>query len=213
MDSKFLIPLKDYERIFRVIFSVLDGRANIDRACIFFAIAGAQILREHYNLNAVPISGAAAYAVGVDNSLVATFGEIENNNFISTTDAFHCWIECEGYVIDFMSPVFQENLLFSGLKTAIPRRMFQRSRAAMSMFSSFSEIFHEGAFCCIPSDERTVAMLKIFSDKPVNSDLANICRYWYRRPPKKIDHALDMRDDLGRVTHLKLHGPEIVGVW
>jgi Protein of unknown function (DUF2026) len=112
-----LIPFADYCRTFRVIFTVLDGRANTHSACIFFAMAGAAILREHYRMDALPVAGAAAYAVGSDHAIVATFGNIENNELRTTPDAFHSWVECKGYVIDFMSPIFQENLQVRGCIT------------------------------------------------------------------------------------------------
>ncbi len=55
--AKDVIPFADYCRIFRVIFTVLDGRANTHSACIFFAMAGAAILRKHNNLVLCRLAG------------------------------------------------------------------------------------------------------------------------------------------------------------
>jgi len=208
---KLLLPFADYCRIFRVIYSVLDGRAHTHRACIFFAVTGAFILRQHYKVQALPVAGAAAYMVDFDTSLVATFGKIEDDMLISTPDAFHCWVQCDGYAIDFMAPVFRENLQAAGISQIIARKMFQRPLAEMA--SSSEELICEGAFSLFPNSERTQAMIENFETKASSGDLANICAHWYRRPPERMLETLGMANDLGEVERLKLHGPEVAGVW
>lgn len=208
---KLLLPFADYCRVFCVIYSVLDGRAQTHRACIFFAVAGAIILRQHYKLKALPVAGAAAFMVDSDTSLVATFGKIEDGMLVSSSEAFHCWVQCDGYAIDFMAPVFRENLQAAGNSSSIARKMFQRPLAEMAQSSS--ELDSNGAFSLFPSSERTEAMFKNFEAKASFGDLANVCSHWYRRPPKRISETLDMADDLGKVERLTLHGPEVSGVW
>lgn len=208
---KLLLPYADYCRIFRVIYSVLDGRAHTHRACIFFAIAGAIILRRHYKLKALPIAGAAAYMVDSDTSLLATFGIIEDGMLISSAEAFHCWVQCDGYAIDFMAPVFRENLQAAGNSSVIARKMFQRPLTEMA--ESSDELDSDGAFSLFPSSNRTQAMIENFEAKASSGDLADVCAQWYRRPPKRISETLDMANDLGKVERLTLHGPEVSGVW
>ena len=210
MPHKLVIPQEDYSRIFRVIFSVLDGRAQTHQACSFFAMAGAGILRKYYNLKAHAVSGGAAYAISDEDAVVATFGRVENSELTATPVEFHCWVECDGFAIDFMSPIFRENLQAARLTTAVPRRMFQKPLAAMSptlpqYFSS------EGMFHLAPSLENTETMIKNFDAS--KADLAALCVHWYRRPPTPMNEYLDIQDDLGRITHLKLHGPDISGAW
>lgn len=36
---------------------------------------------------------------------------------------------------------------------------------------------------------------------------------WYRRPPKSLPSNIGMRDDLGNIFKLELHGPRVTGVW
>lgn len=209
--SKLLLPLFDYQRIFRVIFSVLDDRARTHRACIFFAVVGAAILRQHYKLNAFPIGGAAAFAINADDSFVPTFGTVEGNELTCASDAFHCWVECDGFVIDFMAPIFQESFRASGHNCNIARRMFQRRLEHMA--PNLEGLTREGAFLLRPDTALAQSVINHFSAKHTNTDLANICLYWYKRPPKRIAESLDMRDDLGDITKLMLHGPEVTGVW
>ena len=208
---KLLLPFADYCRIFRVIYSVLDGRAHTHRACIFFAVAGAIILRQHYQLKALPVAGAAAYMVDSNTSLVATFGKIEDGMLVSSAEAFHCWVQCDGYAIDFMAPIFRENLQAAGISSPVTRKMFQRPLA--EMVESSAGLDSDGAFSLFPSSERTQAMIENFEAKASSGDLANICSHWYRRPPKRISETLDMANDLGKVERLTLHGPEVSGVW
>src|SRR4051812_45150367 len=85
--TKAVLPFADYCRIFRVIYSVLEGSgAKTPRACKFFAVAGALILRNHYKLDALVMAGAAAYAVGrspINNDVrIATFGHEENGQLL-----------------------------------------------------------------------------------------------------------------------------------
>lgn len=208
---KLILPFADYCRVFRVIYSVLDGRAITHRACIFFAVAGAMLLRRHYKFSALPIAGAAAYMVDADTSLVATFGKFEGDMLVATPDAFHCWIECDGFAIDLMAPVFRENLQAAGIQHTTARKMFQRPLSEMA--STSAELTREGAFSLFPDRERTQAMIANFDAKLSSGDLANVCAHWYRRPPKHMPQTLDMANDLGNVNRLSLHGPEISGVW
>lgn len=208
---KLILPFADYCRIFRVIYTVLDGRAHTHRACIFFAVAGAIILRQHYKFKALPIAGAATYMVDSETSLVATFGKFEDDMLISTPDAFHCWIQCDGYAIDFMAPVFRENLQSAGISATIARKMFQRPLAQMA--SSSAELICDGAFSLFPDAERTQAMIENFETKATSGDLANVCSNWYRRPPKRMSETIDMANDLGKIERLNLHSPEVSGVW
>jgi uncharacterized membrane protein (DUF485 family) len=54
-------------------------------------------------VDALPVAGAAAYMVDAKTSLVATFGKIEDDMLVATPDAFHCWVQYDGYAIDFMA--------------------------------------------------------------------------------------------------------------
>ena len=149
--------------------------------------------------------------VNSDTSLVATFGKIEGGMLVSSAEAFHCWVQCDGYAIDFMAPIFRENLQTAGISSPIARKMFQRPLVEMAV--SFVSIDSDGAFSLFPSSDLTQAMIENFEAKASSADLANICSHWYRRPPKRISETFDMANDLGKVEHLTLHSPEVSGVW
>jgi hypothetical protein len=211
MATKLLLPLLDYQRIFRVIYSAIDERSHSGRACIFFALVGAAILRKHYKLNATPLVGAAAIVVNANNSSALTFGQINQDKLICSPEAFHCWVECDGFAIDFMAPIFQESMRSSGHNTVVPRRMFQSRLEHMA--PALGDFTHEGAFILLPDAQLTISTINNFGARHMNTDFANICLEWYKRPPKRISETLDIRDEHGEVTTLKLHGPAIDGVW
>src|SRR5438128_1410751 len=115
-----------YSRIYEVIYSVLQGTGNrTPRSCMFFSQAGAQIMRQHHGLNARAVAGGAVYRVEPETA--ATFGRVTQDNRLDEFDqaAFHCWVESDGVAIDFMAPVFRENLHGSGHESSAPRKMFQ----------------------------------------------------------------------------------------
>jgi Protein of unknown function (DUF2026) len=210
-NPKLPIPFADYCRIFQVIHSVLDGRANVSGSCMFFAATGAMILKAHYKIGSWPVGGAAAYMLDAKASLVATFGKIEHNMLVSAPDAFHCWVQCGGYAIDFMAPLFPDKLKAAGISAPISRKMFQRPLTDMA--SSFQDLAHEGAFALLPDARRTRAIPEYIEANACAADLAHICCHWYRPPPERISETLDIVDNIGQLEHLQLSGPRITGVW
>jgi hypothetical protein len=209
--SRTVVPLPDYERIFRVIYSVIDEHANTPHACVFFAVVGAAILELKYKLNARPVAGAAAFAVHATMGTVSTFGELVGNELQSSAKAFHCWVECEGVDLDFMAPLFRESLRTYGHDVPVPRRMFQRPLREMS--SSVHDLRGEGAFYLNPNQALSIKLFESFSEGLMATDLANICLAWYAKPPKPLSKKMSMRDNEGNTYYLQPKGPALSGVW
>jgi len=206
-----LIPLQDYQRIFRVIFAVLDGLADRHKACVFFAIAGAAILSQKYKLHARPRAGAAALVVSGKPTNVVTFARLEGADLVSDEDAFHCWIECNGCAIDFMAPIYNTALHEIGYSVAVPARMFQRPLDQMA--TKMEELTHEGAFRLLRSEHLEYKIFSKFLSKNGYRDLVGVCQQWYVQPPEEIPQTLTMQEDRGKDYTLRLDGPEIVGAW
>lgn len=150
-------------------------------------------------MKALPVAGAAAYLVDAKTSLVATFGIIEDDILLATPGACHCWVQRDGYAIDFIAPVFRENLLAAGISHATPRKMFQWPLAATE-----DELTCDGTFSLFPDQERTRAMIQNFESTSSSGDLANACTHWYHRPPKRIAETMDMANNLGKVIRLRV---------
>lgn len=208
--KKLVIPLSDYERIFRVIFSVIDKHAHTAHACVFFSIVGSLILKKAYRVDAVPVAGAAAYLVDNEKSTVVCFGKPEDSGFNSYGDAFHCWIEADGVVVDFLAPLFEKSVRNSGHDVIVPSRMFQKPRSAM--VASLDQFGKEGDFFLAPNPALSRQLFERFSQRVSMTDLATVCTTWYAKPPKKLK-PMQMINDLGEVEALTLRGPTVTGVW
>lgn len=206
------IPFADYQRIFRIIKTVLEG-ADADPAysCIFFSVAGAILIEKIYKKKCQPIAGAALYAVDDGADTVLTFAKREGEYFSSARDAFHCWIQCDDYIIDFMAPVFRESLQAIGFKGDCSRKMFQKSRHAMA--DSPNDLCRPGDFYLEPNIDLTMETLERFFSRHDTGDLVNVCHHWYKKPPKDIPHQLSMKDNHGAIMNMTLSNITIVGAW
>lgn len=172
------------------------------------------LIRQFYQLKAIPVAGAAAYFVGSrsvgDEGIASTFGKIENGQLVSSPEQFHCWIECDGLFIDFMAPIFQENLQARGMTDVIiPRRIFQKPLTAM--LPTIPDEFHEGGFHLVRSLERLEAMRESVTSQR-GEDLLNLCLHWYRRPPAQMDVQFAVGSSEGE-TVFTLKGPDVDGFW
>jgi hypothetical protein len=107
MARSSLLALPDYQRIYQVTHSVLEASeiAITHRACIFFASVGALIMRDHYSLPATISAGCMALMVDEQKANVVVYERDEGGAFVNDKEAFHAWVECEGWLIDFMSPI------------------------------------------------------------------------------------------------------------
>lgn len=209
--KRTVIPLPDYERIFRSIYSVLNAEVNTAGSCVLFSVLGAAILKEHYKIKALPVVGAAAYTVISDiKSEIAypvSFGIPLGGELISTEEAFHCYLVTDGIVIDFMAPIFEENLKARGFNYSFPRKMFQKPLSEMAKYISPYEMRHEGAFYLNPNPQLQSVILPRFEG--AYNEYAQTCIDWYRRPPKKIQNCFLRKNGM----ELKFKGLRIEGVW
>src|SRR5450830_1881828 len=212
-----LIPLADYQRIFRVIHSVLDSvDANIPAASFFFSVTAAQILKKFYKKNAYPVAGAAFYLVSKDGSGALSFGTLDGDQIASNSDAFHCWVQCDGYVLDLMAPVFPELLAAAGHPIAVPRHMLQKDLTRMT--TSPHALSAAGDFYLEPNLALTRELLQQFMNKPALSNLSQVCMEWYQKPPRELGTDLVMQGEImqGEATEgtrIKLSRLQITGAW
>lgn len=210
-----LIPLADYQRIFRVIYSMLQSvEADIPAASFFFSVTAAQILKKSYKRNAFPVAGAAFYLVAPDSGGALSFGELgseEGTPVSSHREAFHSWVQCDGYIIDFMAPVFQELLAAAGHPLPVPRLMFQKNLARMN--ASPQALAAAGDFWLAPNLELTRELLQQFMGKPALTNLSQVCIEWFRKPPKTMPDDLALQGEEGQISRVQLNQMAVNGVW
>ena len=210
MAARPLLPLPDYRRIFQVTYSVLEasGIAKTHRACIMFASVGVLLLREEYKLPATISAGCMAMMVDEGNADVVIYGREREGVYVGEEDAFHAWVECDGWLIDFMAPIMGDSLLADGHPRKVPRRMLQKRLEDRQ--GDPRHIQHEGEFY-VRHD--SVLMAQLLDQQGVQfGDLIKVCQAWFRRPPKPLKEIL-LGDSGGPPRKLVLRAPEIDGVW
>lgn len=207
MEKRVPLPLADYQRIYQVIYSVLtaaEGRAH--RACSFFSVVGVTLLRDHYKLEATISAGLAVYQLTPDNVLF--FGRREGDRLVADGDAYHAWVEVDGFAIDFMAPLFADVAREEGMPRA-PRRMFQKSLAAMK---GLDEVSAPGDFMLQHEKQTASDVIDHFGARAGHFDLMKVCQTWFERPPRQL-RQMGMADSDGGRTMLTLRAPAIEGVW
>lgn len=204
------ITWPDYQRIYQVIYSVLEtsGIAVTHRACIFFAVVGVTILREHHNLPATISAGCMALMVDDARANIVVYGRKEGGDIVSDEKAFHAWVECDGWLIDFMSPIMGIALRQDGVDWPIPRRMLQKDLADRK--DSLGEVQHIGDF--FASHDYTLTDSLIDGQSVQFFDLMNVCMAWYCRSPKPLKE-IALADSHSSTKKLVLRAPSIEGVW
>lgn len=206
------ITLPEYERLFRTIHAVVaNEQDDPTKACLFFAVAGAYLLKRHHKLSsACPVAGVAGYNLRTPTNFSMVFGKPENDTLVSDTNNFHCWVEVEGWVIDLMAPLFDEMAPADRKGAVIPRFMFQKPVIADVKSISLDT---PGATLHIPNDRLTTDLMRGFTEKTAHSDLVRVCDQWYARPPKKIAPSIGIEDRTGKATEVFLSPVRIAGVW
>lgn len=207
-----ILPLEDYLRITRVIASVLDAvEARTGNACLFFAIAGAYILEQIYKRPARPVAGAAFYRVDDETGFTMAFSRMDKDMVQSDSKAFHCWVESDGMIIDFMAPLFQDNVILNGRSELVERRMFQKPMSAMA--TSPFKLINKGDYFLLPNPSLMTELFALWSSKAVNEDLLHICMRWYKRPPKAQPTSFHIGSNDGIQLHVKLKHLVVAGAW
>ena len=213
MSQKLPISFQDYERIYQVIWSLLNAvGAQTEAASVFFSVVGAAILQESHKLAAHPVAGAAVYAFDAEGEHLVTYGGVADGHFVAKPDAFHAWVECDGYAIDFMAPIFADVKKSQGQPGAYPRKMFQR-RIDSAVQDGLPVVSAFGSFAVFPDEARTQEIKDAFSAVETNIDLGALAMAWYQPSPQPIRQVFEFRDTETGVLKAKLKAPALVGSW
>jgi hypothetical protein len=206
-----LLPLADYQRIYQVVYSVLQesGGLSAHRACLFFAGAGMMILREHYKLDAsLSAGGVALMVVDEPKSQVIVYGRDREGLFVGEKDAFHAWVQCDGWLLDFMAPILGTAIRKDGHNWKVPRYMLQKPLSEGK--EAVGDIQQAGDFCLSPNPDLTRHVIERIGK--LEEKLLTMCLAWYRRPPKPLP-PLGMADHRGSTRKLVLKAPSVDGAW
>ena len=208
---KFDITLKQYEDIYKIVASVGKHFSHgAGRSCQFYNVNGAYLLQEVLKIKARPIMGAALFML-TENKDVLSFAGEEDNNFFSSPEAFHCWVETENNYIDFTAPEYREAAMEIKEKGNIPRKMFQKPKGSAS--ENPYVLNNPGDFFLSENKELTASLLSKMASIPATQDFAYICCEWYKKLNKKKLQSFQIIDDLGEKTLINLKSSSIQGKW
>ena len=138
------------------------------------------------------------------------FGKVENDSFFSDDSAFHCWVECDGHVVDFMASYFQEAWRRGGHDNQVSRRMLQKPKTAMARTPY--ELEQPGDFFLLANAEMTQVLNTSFRGRQLVKDLALACLHNYTKPPAPMV-AIVVREPVNGVVTLPLAPLALDGAW
>lgn len=199
-----VINMQDYERIFKVIYTLIYEKTDPSKSCLYFSYIGAEILKKYYNLDAKPVAGLAAYYIQKTDELLV-FGEMHGNEIVSSPGNFHGWIEINDIVIDFMAPIIGDSL-----NVSLQPLMFQNEKNEMSQ--TVNDLDSKCNWYFSGDDELTVKYFKFDIPEQVK-DLVSIAMNWYACPPAPLPVDAAMLDSFGKLIMLELKGPDVIGCW
>ncbi|AUC10329.1 MULTISPECIES: DUF2026 family protein [Agrobacterium] len=201
-----LIKQTDYQRIYRVINSLLLAQnADPASASMYFSTFGAFILQQHYKVKAVPKGGLAAYNL---DGKVLLFADHRDDGYVTGAgENFHCWIDADGWAIDFMAPAFAD----SARGLSVPAKMFQRPLSAMA--ASINDLGQSGDFFYRSEPEATARRFAEWHKQAAIGDMASVAANWFRKSPKQMAASLSVKDRDGKERAVPLTGESLVGAW
>ena len=201
-----LIKQTDYHRIYRVINSLLiNENADPATASMYFSTFGAFILEHHYKVKAKPKGGLAAY--NFDGKLILFADHRDDGHVTGAGENFHCWVEADGWAIDFMAPTFTQ----AARDLAVPSKMFQKPLSSMA--PSINDLAKSGDFFYKSEPEASARRFADWRKQAMIGDLATIAAGWFRKSPKQIQSLISASDDKGQSTTIPLSGNSLVGAW
>ena len=206
-----LIKLADYQRIYHTIQALLlQDRVAANEVSMLFSVYGAQILKQHYGLNAQPVAGAMAIHLGP--AKIFSYGQLQDKQLKATSEHHQWWIEVDGWLIDFTAPLLPLLYKRTGNTEAnVPFKMLQKPLAdCHAQWQSLSE---EGAVWKAEDDDLTVAGLQRLASNPGHIARGQVAMKWYVKPPKKQPNPMTATLSNGQRATYTLGSQTLSGAW
>ncbi|SCX06205.1 DUF2026 family protein [Agrobacterium rosae] len=201
-----LIKQTDYHRIYRVINSLLiNENADPTTASMYFSTFGAFILEHHYKVKAKPKGGLAAY--NLDGKLILFADHRDDGHVTGAGENFHCWVEADGWAIDFMAPTFTQ----AARDLSVPSKMFQKPLSSMA--PSINDLAKSGDFFYKSEPEASARRFADWRKQAMIGDLATIAAGWFRKSPKQMQTSISVSDNKGQSSIIPMSRNSLVGTW
>ena len=169
-------------------------------------MVGAAILRKHYGIQAEVCTGLGAYRLwpGVASDGVVLFGYLVQTpnggptsiQFRSSPDAFHAWIEAEGYLVDFSVRNFSRMRSTAGQD--ISAREFEMMQAKLcNSAESPLHLKNVGDFYVAQNEELTRVLIERNESQSRFVDSRKACTDWYKKPSEQMHRFSKSRSRSG----------------
>jgi hypothetical protein len=205
------ISQRDYEQIFRVVYSLMKAeKGSLMHACLYINPLAAALLIEHHQLDVQIHVGIAAYLLDEKTKSLLLYSDIKDNQLDPEGKNIHCWLEAGGWHIDFMAPLFpliaRQGNLGPCPSKAFCKQISDRKEAPDHLIKGGDFFAHSNPNRAQKEMGRVLAM-------PIIEDWAQICSRWYCKAPAKLERNILMGDQAGRVHEIKLAEFKIAGSW
>ena len=186
-----LITLADYRRIYSTVHSLLIADSvNSHEASMLFSVYGAQILKRHYGIAAQPVVGSAAYHLGLQAKILA-FGEYQSGHLKSNDSQHHWWVEADGWMIDFMAPLFPVLVKRSGKEAQIEPWMMQKPMAKAQ--KTLAAVQNQGDFLLVKNDSLASQKMSQMVTEKAHIQRGKLAVDWFVKAPKKMPSPLNVK--------------------
>jgi len=184
---------------------------------MFFAFLGAHLLRTVHGRDAVAHAGVSSFRLSERGDINFTFGIVDRTRQTAVPwgDDFHCWIDCDGYVIDLMAPLYREMWHDSSRRTEIlPRKIFQKPRRERS--ANILTLGANGAFFVqedVAYTRKIKSLVEDYAQLNPEFDVYVACEAWYRPAPGPMAQVFTLQTRCGRQEQVALEAFEVSGAW
>ena len=202
-----------YERIFQTIHGIVKAECrDHTKSCTYFGILGAYLLDQHHGLkSARPLLGVAGYNLRTSTNAVALYGRQIDGRIVASDEGFHCWIEVEGWTIDFSAPLLGQAAAPNALGSPVPPLMFMKP--SQDAVIEINDLEAPGAYLHRHDNMLTFELLRDFMSRPINSRLAEVCRKWYVAPPEFMPPSTEAIIRDGQTSRYDRSAVVLEGSW
>jgi hypothetical protein len=129
----------------------------------------------------------------------------EDGHVSGAGENFHCWVEADGWMIDFMAPAFADR----ARDLSVSPKVWQRPLSAMA--SSINDLDRSGDLFCRHEPQ---AMARHFAEWPKHAAigyLALVAAKWFRKLPKHMPASISIAASSGDTRDVPLVGRALEG--
>ena len=156
---------------------------------MLFSVYGAQILKRHFGISAQPMAGAAAYHLGLQAKIL-TFGAYQAGTLQSSHSQHHWWVEADGWLLDFMAPLFPVLVKRAGKEAKVEPWMMQKSMAKVK--KSLASVNQQGDFLLLENNSLGSLKMSQMVTEKAHIQRGKLALDWFVKTPKKMPSPLQV---------------------